>query len=169
MKHIIFIGFKNTGKSTIGKMLANELKKPFIDLDEKIFEVYTKTPRVIMAEHGEKYFRKLENEIFSKIIQMQKASVVALGGGTAMSPQNRELLKKHIVIQITAPKKIVFERINANGWPAFFPKNQLPFEAFQKLWHEREPVFKKLANVTVKNDGSPQKIITQLLQQLPTI
>lgn len=172
MQHIILIGFKNSGKSTIGKALAQELNRPFLDLDEKIQEIHASQSgekiscRKIMEKHGETHFRKLEHEALHQIIRNAEPLVIAVGGGTPMTESNRDLLGRHVVVQISAPKSIVFERIMINGKPAFFPKNEEPFESFQKLWNEREPVFKKLAAITVENTGSVEKAVAELKSKL---
>jgi shikimate kinase len=83
-----------------------------------------------------------------------------------MIEANRKLLQDHINIHITAPKSIVFERIMINGKPAFFPKEQEPFEAFQKLWKEREPVFQNLATITVENVGTVEEAVENIVAKL---
>jgi len=65
-----------------------------------------------------------------------------------------------------ATLSIVFERIMINGNPAFFPKNEEPFEAFQKLWKEREPVFQNLATITVENTGTVDQAVENIITQL---
>jgi len=171
-QHIILIGFKNTGKSTIGMALAKELERPFVDLDEKIQEAHAAQTggkirlscRKIMEIHGEEHFRTLEHEALKSILETKKPLVLAVGGGTPMMPANRELLAKQSVVQVSAPKAIVFERIMINGKPAFFPKNEEAIDSFRRLWKEREPVFKKLAAITVENTGSVDDAVAQILK-----
>lgn len=174
MQHIIVIGFKNAGKSTIGQALARELKRTFIDLDDLIREEHARRTgkndrlscREIMRQHGEEHFRVLEHEVLEGILKTPDPLVLAVGGGTPMMPDNRGMLEKHVVIQVSAPKSIVFERIMINGKPAFFPKNEEPFYSFQKLWNEREPVFSELADITVQNTGSVDEAVREILKKL---
>ena len=123
--------------------------------------------RDIMKKHGEDFFRKLESAVLKKVIGSPKPLILAVGGGTPMLEENRKLLKQHLVIHISAPKSIVFERIMINGKPAFFPKDQDPFVSFQNFWNEREPVFEKMADITVFNTGSVDKAVLSLINQLP--
>lgn len=87
-KHIILIGFKNVGKTIIGKELAIKLQKTFIDLDQKIEVLYEnlfqykRNCRQIVAEHGLHYFRKLEHKVLNQIINLQP-SVISLCGGSS--------------------------------------------------------------------------------------
>jgi 3-phosphoshikimate 1-carboxyvinyltransferase len=172
--HIVLVGFKNTGKSVVGKLLSEKLNRPFIDLDDIIIEEEMKasgtkkTCREIMEEQGEAEFRKLESLALSKIMSSEKPLVVAVGGGVPMLQENREVLAQHYVVHISAVKSIVFERIMAGGKPAFFPAGDLS-ENFEKLWNEREPVFKSLANLTILNDKSIEMTVEKILAQPPFI
>ncbi len=174
-QHIILIGFKNAGKSTIGKELAEKIQRTFIDLDEEITKEHQKrsqknlTCREIMKLHGEKFFRELEHEVLANIMTVKKPMILAVGGGTPMMKNNRNLLQKQMIVHITAPKSIIFERIVTNGKPAFFPKEQDSFVTFQELWNEREPIFNKIANITVKNSGSVEEAVEKLLEQMRRI
>lgn len=169
---IILLGFKNAGKSTIGISLAKAMQRTFIDLDDEIIAEHHKRSgeklscREIMKQHGEDFFRKLEHEVLQDVLLAKGLIVLALGGGTPMIEANRKLLQDHINIHITAPKSIVFERIMINGKPAFFPKEQEPFEAFQKLWKEREPVFQNLATITVENVGTVEEAVENIVAKL---
>jgi len=141
--NIILIGFKHTGKSSIGYILSKNLGIDFIDLDEQIEKTYalqhdltnsTLHCREIMQKHGEHFFRIMEHRILQKILQctqtackqpvkqpfhkpfLYQQTVVALGGGTPLKKENQMLLKSTSlkIIHITAPQSIVFERIISN-------------------------------------------------------
>lgn len=173
-KHLILIGFKNTGKSSVGQELASRLGLSFIDLDEKITDHHQEiseekqTCREIMRAHGEAFFRTLEHEVLKKIITSPEMSIIALGGGTPTREENRDLLVQHHVIHISAPKSIVFERIMINGKPAFFPEDQDAFISFQELWNAREPIFRELATVTIQNTGTVRDSVEDTMKQLIT-
>ncbi len=158
-KHIILIGFKNTGKSTVGRMLAHDIQKNFIDLDERIEAIYTEKTqeklscRQIMYKQGESYFRALESEALNDAIQSESA-VISLGGGAPLRGENQTLIKPYLILHVTAPRGIVFERIMINGRPAFFSPDESPFEFFTRIWEEREKVYKELADMMVNNNGT---------------
>lgn len=169
MKHTILIGFKNVGKTTIGKELSLKTNKIFIDLDQKIEENWqiehgsVKNCREIMKEHGEKFFRELEHQVLKKVLAGETPSIISLGGGTPMLRENQELLQGHLVIHITAPSNIVFERIMVGGKPAFFPDDTDPLAFFKDLWQEREKVYAELADVTVENDGTVDNVVGKIV------
>lgn len=79
---IVLIGYMGSGKSTIGKFLADKLNLPFIDLDLEIEKAENKTIAYIFSEKGEIYFRKLENKILKEVLSRPGKFVLATGGGT---------------------------------------------------------------------------------------
>jgi len=158
-KHIILIGFKNTGKSAVGRMLAPDIQKKFIDVDERIEAIYAEKTkeklscRQIMYKQNEPYFRALESEALNDAIQSESA-VISLGGGAPLRIENQTMIKPYVILHVTAPRGIVFERIMINGRPAFFSHDESPFEFFTRIWEEREKVYQELADVTVNNNGT---------------
>ena len=91
-RNIVFLGIKHCGKSTHGKLLAARLKREFFDTDDLLVAYYRKkyspdtediSPRWIMRQHGEEFFRRTEAETVLEFLQNNPAgvSVLALGGG----------------------------------------------------------------------------------------
>jgi shikimate kinase len=169
-KHIILIGFKHVGKSTIGKALALSLKRPFVDLDHKI-ELLFKTQsqqelscREIMQMHGEAFFRNLESKALDYIMD-STPSVISLGGGAALTEENQPLIQSHCVVYIKAPKDVVFQRILASGQPAFFDSSKDLCKTFDALWDRRENVYERLANFSVNNEGTVESVVEEILNK----
>ncbi|HRW63108.1 MAG TPA: shikimate kinase [Bacteroidales bacterium] len=79
---IFLIGFMASGKSTVGKKLANKLNLPFIDLDNYIETKYNTTIRFIMYEKGMETFREIEKNSLEEIIRSNNDIIVSTGGGT---------------------------------------------------------------------------------------
>jgi shikimate kinase len=92
---IFLIGFMGSGKSTLGKKLANKLNKSFFDLDEEIEKHEGKTVAAIFEQHSEVYFRKLEKEQLNKITAENNDFVMALGGGTPCFYDNMDFINKN--------------------------------------------------------------------------
>lgn len=167
-QHITLIGFKNVGKSTIGKNLAQELSLPFIDTDEQV-EIYYKNTfnqelscRKISEQHGIGYFRELEKNVI-KDLRHQSYSVIALGGGAPMNSEIHQIIKSHLLIHITAPKSTVFRRIIAKGHPAFIATNTNLYDELEQLWIVREKCYKDLTNITIMNDDSVTNVINKII------
>lgn len=169
-KHIILIGFKHVGKSTIGKALALSLKRPFIDLDQKIemlFEQQSQQAlscRQIMKMYGEPFFRDLESQALHQMMHLAP-SVISLGGGAALTEANQRFIRPYCIVHIKAPKEVVFQRILASGQPAFFASDQDRHE-FDVLWDSRETICEQLANFSVDNEGAVELAVECILNRL---
>lgn len=169
--HIVLIGFKHVGKSAIGKNLSEKLSVPFIDLDQAIEASYenhfqTKTScRQIMQDKGESFFRHFETDVLADILNLQP-SIISLGGGTPLSLENQKMIESSLLIHITAPKGVVYERILMSGLPAFFnPKEDL-LKSFNVLWETRVAVYKKIAGFTIKNNSTVQDASADIIKTL---
>ncbi len=92
--NIVLIGFRGTGKSTVGKLLANRLKRDFIDTDEYIEKTTGKTIKDIFEKEGEEGFRKTEAETITKLSKM-KNKIIAAGGGVVIYDEIVKKLKSN--------------------------------------------------------------------------
>lgn len=93
MTKIVLTGYMGCGKTTVGKLVANRLNLPFIDLDDCLAEHEKKTVSDIFSSKGEIYFRKLEHAIFEKLLTNKQSFVLSLGGGTPCYANNHLLLQ----------------------------------------------------------------------------
>jgi shikimate kinase len=168
--HIILIGFKHVGKSAIGRTLALHIHKKNSDLDEVIEHIYSHqyqdklTCREIVQHKGEAFFRTLEQAALAQALQNEPC-IISTGGGTPMRAENCALMAPHCVVHITAEPKQVFDRIMRKGRPAFFPKTEDPWLTFQRLWQEREKVYRRIATFSVENNHSVTTTVTHLLKK----
>lgn len=92
-KNIILVGMPGSGKSSLGKKLAEVLNKQFIDTDSEIEKKEGKTVAEIFAEGGEKLFRNIESEVLENCLKNTN-SVIATGGGSVISRDNRERMRQ---------------------------------------------------------------------------
>ena len=144
--NIILIGFKNSGKTTIGRKLAQDLSYSFIDTDEKLEEKYQgffqekKSIREIYNLLGENKFRSLETETLFSLGDFTK-SVVATGGGTILSLENRVFFKeKGIVIFLDTPLEIIKQRLQKQSSPLFSK------QSIDSLYQERYEIYRTQAD-----------------------
>ncbi|MEQ3499122.1 shikimate kinase [Tenacibaculum sp. SSH1-16] len=89
---IVLLGYMASGKSTIGRILAEKMQTPFIDLDEYIEEKERKTVSEIFEQKGEIYFRKQEHVYLKDLLEKEGDFVLSLGGGTPCYARNMEVL-----------------------------------------------------------------------------
>jgi len=95
---LYLVGFMASGKTTLGRALADEIGWPFVDIDSEIEAREGKTIAQIFAERGEAGFREIETKIIRRHvvgIEAGRPCVVALGGGAFIQPQNWELIQNN--------------------------------------------------------------------------
>jgi shikimate kinase len=148
------------GKSTIGRHLAKKLGWKFIDLDEEIERREHRSIPEIFQEHGEPYFRRLEQECLKRLSSSQKA-VIALGGGAFIDPENREVAEKTgLTVWLRASFAQLAGRVKIDGRrPKFVDKEQA-----ERLYLTREP-FYSLAKIHVATDhGTPDSAADEIIE-----
>ena len=158
MKNVFLLGYMGSGKSTIGKKLANKLNLNFIDLDSFIEEKYNTTISVIFSEKGESEFRKLEREALITVSQNIN-TIVSLGGGTPCFYDNMDIIKHSgFSIYLKMPVGMLVSRlINAKVKRPLIQemnKEEL-FQFVEQQLSEREKYYLK-SDISV--DGSKLKI-----------
>lgn len=108
--NIALIGFMGTGKTSVGRKLADKLDYQFVDVDQKIVEKDEREISFIFADEGEEYFRDLETEVTREVSQQDK-QVIATGGGVVLRGENIANLKQGgIVILLTAEPEEIWRR-----------------------------------------------------------
>lgn len=142
MKNIVLFGFMGTGKSSVGKILAEKLNMSFLEMDEIIEKENRMTIDDIFKKHGEVYFRKLEKDLIKRISK-NSSSVISTGGGVVLDEENVRLLsKKGILISLMASEKVVYERVkDETHRPLLKTENVLQkikeMLDYRKLFYER--------------------------------
>ena len=111
-ENLVFLGMMGSGKSSIGSLIAKELKLSFIDIDKEIENEIGISIKKIFKTKGENYFRKIEEKMTLKKLKL-KSNVISLGGGAFMNKNIRkEVLKKHLSFWLNWDTKILLDRIN---------------------------------------------------------
>lgn len=168
-KHFILVGFMGCGKSTIGKLLAQQLELPFIDSDALIEAEQHLSVSEIFAAKGEATFRELEQQFCSKLNEFP-ASVIAVGGGLPCYFDNLEVLKANgTVIYINASLQTIAKRLKQEREHRPLIQHLTDNELFpyveEKLTERKE--FYKKADVIMPNElDKPEKVIEKLLKAL---
>jgi len=108
---IFLLGLTGAGKSTVGKLLANKLSYPFIDLDEVIRFETRRSIEDIFDKEGEVYFRKLESKYLRNVAAVDRR-VIATGGGTPCFGDNMDYIKHNgLSIFLYTPLPLVTDRL----------------------------------------------------------
>lgn len=110
---VVFTGFMGAGKTSIGRKLSEELKIPFLDLDERIETIAGCPIREIFEKDGEETFRRMEHDVLKVVLENSGSEVISLGGGVLTNEENRKLISesKALVIYLQADADTIWERV----------------------------------------------------------
>ncbi len=109
---VFLIGFMGSGKSTIGRLLADDLHVPFIDLDDRIEQKEGMSISQLFAEKGEDFFRRLEAAVLREMVAKESSFVLACGGGTPCFYENMAFMNgQGITIWLNTPQEVMVERL----------------------------------------------------------
>jgi shikimate kinase len=138
---IYIVGFMGSGKTTVGRLLAEEIGWRFADLDEDIEHAQRRSVSDIFAHEGEEAFRRIEHEaLCDRVRSIRKGTptVLAVGGGAFTIPENMNLLKENgITVWIDTDYDVMRKRVQNSDHR---PLARDP-ERFERLYHERKPYY----------------------------
>ena len=157
-----------SGKSTIGKYLAELQNHPFLDTDLLIEEKIQQNLKDFMLESGEISFRLLEREILKEVIDSQQKSVVATGGGLPCFEENITLmLENGILIFIETPEEVLFNRLlNDDSRPLIENLNETELKKYISVkLAERRPFYEQ-ASIRITGNKSINEICTEINEKL---
>ena len=157
-RHVFLIGFMGSGKSTVARLLAEEIGGAFVDLDERVERQSGRSVAEIFADGGEARFRELEHDALASLAD-EGASVVACGGGVVLLPENRALLKSLgcvVYLEVSAGEAlarigdVTGRPLLASGGPA----------AASQLLSARESLYRAAADVVIDTSGKPAERVS---------
>ena len=159
---ITLTGFMGSGKTTVGKVLADFLGCPFMDLDDLVVKKAGKSIPDIFAQDGEPAFRQLEAQVLRKTVEKyaESTAVLALGGGAVLAPASAALLhEKTVCIYLRASLETLLTRLE--GETAGRP---LADASLADRLAAREPIYEKTAHVVIDTDGlSPDEVADEII------
>ena len=158
---ISLTGFMGSGKTTVGRIVADALGCPFFDLDDIVVKKAGKDIPAIFAEDGEPAFRALEADCLKAFIKKyaQSTAVLALGGGTLQNAMSAKLVKeKTLCIYLQASADTLKERLgNTAGRP-------LASGNWEPLLESRLATYESTASVILDTNGlSPEEVADEII------
>ena len=156
MQNVILIGMPGSGKSTVGRLLAEKLGRPLLEADKELEKAAGMSIPVIFANEGEAGFRKRETRILSDLGK-QSGTVISTGGGCVTREENYPLLHQNGVI--------VWIRRDLNclareGRPLSLNAD------LSAMYAVRAPLYEHFADFTVENDGNAEDTVNSILEVL---
>lgn len=148
-RRIVITGFMGAGKTTVARALARLLRCDALDLDDLITEREGRTPRHLIDEDGEAFFRDAETRALAFALASSAARIIATGGGAWTIERNRALIAAHadcISVWLDAPFELCWERIGGEDDARPFARDR---EKAGRLYDERLAAY-RLADLRVR-------------------
>jgi shikimate kinase len=164
VRNLTLIGFMGTGKSTIGRLIADTLHFTFLDTDAVIEARAGATIADIFKQHGEQIFREWERRIVDEL-STRSRTVIATGGGLPVQAENMTNLKGHsLVICLWASAEKIYNRVKTQNHRPLLQEGE-PLEKIRQLLAVRGPYYRQ-ADVLVNTEfRSPREVAQQVIHQ----
>ena len=162
--NIALIGMMGSGKSTIGRLLAEKLNLKFIDTDEEIIKLSNCSINKIFETQGEEAFRTIETIVLSKALKLDN-QIIATGGGIIKKEENRSLLKEATTIYLKTDKNAIFERVkNDTSRPLLNAENLS--NTIEKILSEREYLYEQSKITVNTTNKTPNEIVNEIIEKI---
>ena len=171
MHNIFLIGLSGSGKSTVGRILAERLGKPLYDIDVLITQEFGKSIATIFTQHGENEFRAGESRLLAKVATTEQAAIIATGGGIVTQPQNIALMRQYgTCVYLSVDPATALERLQlqqkANSTEGVSPEirpllaSSNPLSSLQNLLQARASQYED-AHFTCTTEGKSADQVAQ--------
>jgi shikimate kinase len=162
--NIVLIGYRGTGKSTVGKLLARRLGYELVSTDAEIVKRAKQSIPEIVAQHGWEYFRDVESDVCRDLAERDQL-VIDTGGGAILRPQNVEVLKRNgKLIWLTATVETITARIGGDTQRPSLTGTKSFVDEIRDVLRDRAPKYQAAADHVVQTDGrSIQHLVEAIL------
>ncbi|HSX86840.1 MAG TPA: shikimate kinase AroK [Pseudomonas sp.] len=169
MSNLILVGPMGAGKSTIGRLLAKELRVPFKDSDKEIEQRTGADIPWIFDVEGEAGFREREQAVIVELCELD-GMVLATGGGAVMRAENRAALRRGgRVVYLHATVEQQIDRTSRDRNRPLL-RNADPGKVLRELLAVRDPLYREIADIIVETDDRPPRLVVQeILERLDAL
>jgi shikimate kinase len=164
--NIVLIGYRGTGKSTVGRLVGRRLGREVVSTDEEIVKRARRTIPEIVAQQGWDYFRDLESDICRELGSRDQL-IIDTGGGAILRAQNIEALKKNgTLFWLTASVETITKRIGGDNQRPSLTGTKSFVDEIQDVLRERTPKYQAAADHTIVTDGLTTHELAETLLSL---
>lgn len=166
--NVFIIGMMGVGKTTVGRLLAQQLGYGFIDTDVIIEKLASKTINAIFAEDGEENFRELEASVLSELSAHTRLTI-ATGGGIVSRRFNWSYLHQGLIVWLDAPVDVLINRLqNDTTRPLLQEAN--PTQVLQKLLDQRRSLYAEAdLRIPINAIDTPEEIASRIISEIPSV
>jgi shikimate kinase len=163
---IVLIGLSGSGKSTVGRYLAQRLNYPLFDTDAMIESEAGKSASEIFAHEGEVAFRQRESAVLARVLNTPPC-VVATGGGIVTVPANCTLIRERaFVVWLDATSNAIITRIANHRQPRPLLQGENPRERLEAMRQSRAHLYRSIADLHMLTDGIHASSVAQRIAML---
>ena len=165
MKNLVLVGFMGSGKTTIGKRVANKLSVKFLDMDAEIEKREGMKVSDIFAKEGEMHFRHLERALTEELAA-KSSLVIATGGGVVLDPRNIEDFQKTgVVMGLGVHLDSVMARVGHHTHRPLLEggTEATKRERIEKLLAEREPIYRAAGEYIDTNSYTIDEVVDKVI------
>ena len=156
--NIVLVGFMGTGKTSVGRRLASQLRMRYVDTDSVIEKDSQRQISDIFEQDGESVFRQLESDAVNKVSELDN-HVISTGGGVVLRAENLEFLKRNgVVFCLMATSEEIWERVKHETHRPLL-KAPNPVKKIHEMLKDREAYY-ALADCMIRTDGVPIERVT---------
>ncbi len=171
MRKIVLIGYMASGKTTIGKIVAEKLEVTHVDLDNLIEKEAQLSIENIFSEKGEIYFRKIEHTLFKKLFELKESLIISTGGGTPCYSNNHLFLNDEGVVSVylQASIDLLHDRLLTEKLkrPLVANKSEAELKEFiAKQLFERSYYYNKSTFKISIDNKNPEDIVSEIIKLL---
>jgi shikimate kinase len=160
---LVIVGYMGSGKSTVGRIVAEELGWTFVDLDTEVAERVGLSIPEIFESSGEPCFRNMERLALLDALNGPKDRVVSCGGGVIIDPRNRAELLEVPTVFLWEDADILYRRTRGPGRPL----RGTHFDDFARRYAERLPYYLEVATLQLEpNNRPPRRIADEIVEWL---
>jgi shikimate kinase len=165
---LYLIGMMGAGKTTVGRLLAQQLGYGFLDTDDVITKAAGKSINQLFAEEGEAAFRQLETDILAQVCAYVKL-IVATGGGIVMRRENWSYLHHGLIVWLDVPVEILYTRL-AEDTTRPLLQDPDPQSKLRSLLEQRQPLYAQAdLRITVGEGETTEQIVSKIIDAIPSV
>ena len=162
--NLYLIGMMGSGKSAVGRILAERLDYQFFDSDQLIEQVSKTSIAEIFAQEGEESFRTVETQVLAQLAPYPRL-VISTGGGAVLKSENWSYLHHGVIIWLDVPPETLFARVSQDPTPRPLLQQADPLQTLKTIFQERQRYYAQ-ADIRIDADAPTEEVAQRTLDGL---
>ncbi len=161
-RNLVLVGLMGAGKSSVGRLVAQQLSIPFVDTDAEIERVSRMTIAELFSAYGEQEFRALETRVIKRLLR-GGPRVVSTGGGAFINDSTRQHVKRgSLSVWLKADLDVLWDRVNKRDTRPLL-KTENPKQTLENLMNVRYPIYAEADLTVLSRDVSKEVMVKEVL------